>query len=191
MEALIAQELTTAAEVLKAFNTPEQLTRIAQAAELMLASLKAGGKIMTCGNGGSMADAMHMAEELTGRYRENRPPVAALSLADPTHLSCVANDYGYDQVFARGVQALGRPGDVLVAISTSGNSANVLRAAETARQLGVHVVGLTGKDGGLLASLCSVEIRVPYHGYADRIQEIHIKVIHCWIMLLERGLYPA
>lgn len=133
-----------------------------------------------------MCDAMHFAEELTGRYRDNRAPIAAISISDPSHITCVGNDYGFNQVFARFVQGVGRKGDVLLAISTSGNSANVIEAAKAARALGIRVVGLTGKDGGALAPLCDVEVRVPWMGYADRIQEVHIKVIHALIDHIER-----
>lgn len=154
----------------------------------MANSLKNGGKILSCGNGGSMCDAMHFAEELTGRYRDDRAPMAAISISDPSHMSCVSNDYGYDHIFSRYVQALVRPGDVLLGISTSGNSANVLKAAEAAKAQGALVVTLTGKDGGKLAPLSDVEIRVPHFGYADRIQEIHIKVIHILILLLEKHM---
>lgn len=157
----------------------------------LVAALRAEGKILACGNGGSMCDAMHFAEELSGRYRENRPALAALACSDPSHMSCVGNDYGFDQVFARWVEAIGRPGDVLVAISTSGGSANVIAAAKAARERGVVVVGLTGKSGGALATLCDVAVRVPWSGYADRIQEIHIKVIHAWIDHIERSLFGA
>ena len=154
----------------------------------MVASLRSGGKILSCGNGGSMCDAMHFAEELTGRYRNDRRPIAAMALSDVSHMSCVANDYGYDYVFARGVQAFGKPGDVLLAISTSGNSKNILFAAEAAREQGLTVVALTGKEGGKLASIAHAEVRVPWMGYADRIQEIHIKVIHAWMDLIEEQL---
>jgi len=152
----------------------------------MAASLRSGGKILTCGNGGSLCDAQHFAEELSGRYRQNRRALAAIALTDAAHLTCVANDFGFEFVFSRFVEALGRPGDVLLAISTSGNSPNVLRAAEAARELGMTVVSLTGKDGGRLAGISDVEIRAPHAGFADRIQEIHIKVIHVLILLIER-----
>jgi len=184
---LIRAELTEARTTLDAFLADAaNLDAVARAAELMAASLRQGGKILTCGNGGSLCDAQHFAEELTGRYRQDRPALAAIALTEASHMSCVANDYGYDQVFSRYVQALGRPGDVLLAISTSGNSPNVLLAAEAARAAGVSVVSLTGKDGGKLAGLSEVEIRVPHFGFADRIQEIHIKVIHSLILLIER-----
>lgn len=183
----VRAELEEARTVLDRFlAAPDNLARIEQAARLMAASLQAGGKILSCGNGGSLCDAQHFAEELTGRYRQDRPALAAIALTEASHLSCVANDYGYEFVFSRYVQALGRPGDVLLAISTSGNSPNVLRAAEAARQAGVQVVSLTGKDGGQLAALSDVEIRAPHFGYADRVQEIHIKVIHTLILLIEK-----
>jgi len=144
--------------------------RIAAAGYLMVQALSSGGRIFSCGNGGSMCDAMHFAEELTGRYRNNRPALAAMALSDPSHLSCVSNDYGYDYVFSRSIEAFGRKGDVLLAISTSGNSKNVLLAMEMAKSKGLHVVGLTGKDGGKMASLVDVEIRAPHSQYADRAQ---------------------
>ncbi|AIZ63077.1 phosphoheptose isomerase [Hymenobacter sp. DG25B] len=184
---LIRAELTEARTVLDRFLAdPANLQAIEQAARLMADSLRAGGKILTCGNGGSLCDAQHFAEELTGRYRQNRPALAAIPLTEASHMSCVANDFGYDHVFSRYVQALGRPGDLLLAISTSGNSPNVLLAAEAAKAAGMRVVSLTGKDGGQLAGISDVEIRAPHSGYADRIQEIHIKAIHIMIMLIEQ-----
>ena len=132
-----------------------------------------------------MCDAMHFAEELTGRYRDDRRALPAVSISDPSHLTCVGNDYGFDAVFERYVQAMGQSGDVLLAISTSGNSKNVIKAAEAARQQGLVVVGLTGKDGGALAPLCDAEVRVPWNGHADRIQEVHIKCIHALIDHIE------
>ncbi|GAA3952643.1 D-sedoheptulose 7-phosphate isomerase [Hymenobacter algoricola] len=184
---LIRAELTEARTVLDQFLAdPNQISSIEQAARLMAESLRAQGKILSCGNGGSLCDAQHFAEELTGRYRQDRPALAAIALTEASHMSCVANDYGYEYVFSRYVQALGRPGDVLLAISTSGNSPNVLRAAEAAKAAGMKVVGLTGKDGGQLAGLCDVEIRAPHAGFADRVQEIHIKAIHILILLIEQ-----
>jgi D-sedoheptulose 7-phosphate isomerase len=184
---IIRAELNEAQNVLNQFvNEPQNLERIAAAARLMADAIQGRGKILSCGNGGSMCDAMHFAEELTGRYRNNRPALPAIAISDTSHMSCVSNDYGYDQVFSRYVEALGQPGDVLLGISTSGNSPNVLKAAEAARSKGMKVVTLTGKDGGQLAALSDVEIRVPHFGYADRIQEIHIKVIHILMLLIEK-----
>ncbi len=154
----------------------------------MVASLKQDGKIISCGNGGSMCDAMHFAEELTGRYRDNRPSIAAVSISDPSHITCVGNDYGFDFIFSRYLEGMGKTGDVLLGISTSGNSANVIEAAKVAKQKGMKVICLTGKDGGKLASLCDVEVRVPWMKYADRIQEIHIKVIHSLIDYIEQNV---
>jgi len=135
-----------------------------------------------------MSDAMHFAEELSGRFRNDRPPIAAAAISDPGHITCTANDYGFAHIFSRYLEAFGRQGDVLLAISTSGNSENVLNAAKVARDKGMKVIGLTGKDGGNLAQLCDVEIRAPHSEYSDRVQEIHIKVIHILVMLVERHL---
>jgi D-sedoheptulose 7-phosphate isomerase len=188
----IEGHFSEAASVLENFRADgRNLDAVRRAGDLMVAALKAGGKLISCGNGGSMCDAMHFAEELTGKFRDDRPPIAAISISDPSHLSCVGNDHGFEQVFARFVQAIGKPGDVLLAISTSGNSPNVLRAVEVAKRQGVQVVGLTGKDGGKLAPLCDVEVRVPHGGYADRVQEVHIKVIHALIDHIERALTGA
>lgn len=161
---------------------------VAMAGDLMVGGLRMGGKIISCGNGGSMCDAMHFAEELSGRYRENRPSIAAVSISDPSHITCVGNDYGFQFVFSRYVEGVGKEGDVLLAISTSGNSGNVVEAAKTARLKGIKVVGLTGKDGGKLKEYCDVEVRVPWMNYADRVQEVHIKVIHSLIDYIEKGL---
>ncbi len=189
MDPKLKAHFTEAQEVLKNFIDHDQnLDSVEAGAQLMVAAIKNGGKIISCGNGGSMCDAMHFAEELTGRYRNDRPAMPAISISDPSHISCVGNDYGYEFIFSRYLEAMGNEGDVLVAISTSGNSANVMRAAETALAKGMKVVALTGKDGGKLADLATVEVRVPHNGYADRIQEIHIKVIHSFIDYIERHI---
>ena len=183
------QNLQEAQKVLNDFLANEaNIVAIDGGIELMSASIKTGCKIISCGNGGSMCDAMHFAEELTGRYRNDRPAIPAISISDPSHITCVGNDYGFDQVFSRFVAGVGKSGDVLLAISTSGNSANVLGAAHMAKEKGMKVIGLTGKDGGKLAPLCDIEIRAPHNGYADRVQEIHIKVIHCFIAGIEENL---
>ena len=184
---VIATELQEASRVLTQFlNDPVALSKIEQASKIIVQAVQSGGKVITCGNGGSHCDAMHFAEELTGRYREDRKALPAICISDPSHLSCVSNDYGYEFVFSRYLEALGNRGDVLLAISTSGNSPNVLRAAQTAREKGLAVIALTGKDGGKLAPLATVELRVPHSGYADRIQEVHIKIIHILILLIEK-----
>ena len=164
------------------------LEAMQQGAELLVEALGSGHKILTCGNGGSMCDAMHMAEELSGKYREDRPPFAALAMSDASALTCIGNDYGFDQVFSRQTQALGKPGDVLVCISTSGNSQNVLQAARKAKELGMRVLSLTGNGGGALGGLADVDVSVPWSGFADRIQEVHIRCIHSWIDAIEHEL---
>ena len=166
-------------------NDGFNLQAIRKAASLLVNSVKEGGKIYSCGNGGSMSDAMHFAEELSGRFRDERKPIPAMAISDAGYITCTANDYGYDQIFSRFVEAFGSKGDSLLAISTSGNSKNVLNAARTAKDKGLHVIALTGKDGGKLAKICDVEIRAPHSEYSDRIQEIHIKVIHVLVMLIE------
>lgn len=188
----IKTELTEARNVLNAFiNDENNLKVIEKAAFILAESFKQGGKVLSCGNGGSHCDAMHFAEELTGRYRENRPGYPAIAISDVSHLSCVSNDFGYDYVFSRYVEAVGRQGDVLFGLSTSGNSKNILNAIEAARSKGMKVITMTGKDGGKMAGLADVEIRVPHFGYADRIQEIHIKVIHILMMLVEFEMAKA
>ncbi|EPP1218212.1 D-sedoheptulose 7-phosphate isomerase [Morganella morganii] len=186
---LIRGELTEAAATLDNFLKDENnIDAIRRAAVMLADSFKAGGKVMSCGNGGSHCDAMHFAEELTGRYRENRPGYPAIAISDVSHLSCVSNDFGYEYVFSRFVESVGREGDVLLGISTSGNSGNIIKAIEAARAKGMKVIMLTGKDGGKMAGSADIEIRVPHFGYADRIQEIHIKVIHILIMLIEKEM---
>ncbi|MDV2858093.1 MULTISPECIES: D-sedoheptulose 7-phosphate isomerase [Oceanimonas] len=188
-QSLIRSELNEAAEVLNRFLADDaNIAAIEQAAKLLADSFKAGGKVLSCGNGGSHCDAMHFAEELTGRYRENRPGYPAIAISDPSHLSCVSNDFGFEFVFSRYLEAVGRQGDVLLGLSTSGNSANILRAIEVARANGIKTIALTGKDGGKMAGLADVEIRVPHFGYADRIQEVHIKIIHILIQLVEKEM---
>ena len=189
MNPRIQSHFEEALQTLQRFmNDATQMNNIERASQAMIQSIKQDGKIMSCGNGGSHCDAMHFAEELTGRYRNNRPGIAAIAISDVSHISCVGNDYGYDQVFSRYIEAVGRKGDVLLAISSSGNSSNVVKAIEAAKAKGMVVVGLTGKDGGKMAELVDIEIRAPHSTYADRAQEIHIKVIHSLIDSIEVGL---
>ena len=166
------------------------LAEINRAGDLMAECIRAGGHIYSCGNGGSLCDAMHFAEEMTGRYRKNRRAYAATAIADASHMACVANDYGYEEVFSRYIEGVARKGDVLLGISTSGTSANVVRAARVAREKGVYVVSLTGRAGSLLTELSDVAIVTPGGRYADRVQELHIKCIHILIELVERKLAP-
>lgn len=188
-QTIIATELNEAAALLAKFlSEPTHLLKIEEASMAIANSIKGGGKVISCGNGGSHCDAMHFAEELTGKYREPRKAIPAICISDPSHISCVSNDYGYEFVFSRYLEALGNKGDVLLGISTSGNSANIIRAAQTAKEKGMKVIILSGKDGGKLAPLADIELRVPHFGYADRIQEIHIKIIHILMLLIEKQL---
>ena len=185
---LIQQQFEEAQQTLVNFQSEANFSLIAQAADLMSQAIQNGGKIISCGNGGSMCDAMHFAEELSGRFRDNRRALAAISISDPSHLSCVSNDYGYDFVFSRFIEGLGQANDVLLGISTSGNSKNVILAVEAAKAKGMKTIVLTGKDGGKLAGLADIEIRAPHSNFADRAQEIHIKVIHSLILGIEHSL---
>ena len=186
----IKEALSGAKETLDTFlSNSENINHIEQAIKLMVDSLNSEGRLLACGNGGSMCDSQHFAEELTGRYRKDRKPLAAHSMGEAGHMTCVANDFGFDHVFERNVEAWGRSGDTLLAISTSGNSANVLLAAKKAKSLGINVVGLSGKGGGELKDIADVSILVE-SDITDRIQEVHIKVIHVLIEGIERQLFP-
>ena len=187
-EEFIKAQFRESLEVLHSFISSNQFTEIDRAISWMTESVLNGNKIISCGNGGTMSDAMHFAEELSGRYRNDRPSIAAISISDPSHLSCVANDYGYDVVFSRFIEGLGKEGDILLGISTSGNSKNVIKAVEKAKEMGIKTVVLTGKDGGLLAKIADLEIRAPHSTYADRAQEVHIKIIHTLIGGIEKSL---
>jgi len=186
----IRSQFLEAQEVLTSFISDDaNILAIENAGALIVNSFKQKGKLMSCGNGGSMCDAMHFAEELSGRFRNNRPSLPAMAISDPSYMSCVINDYGADAVFSRFIEGMGFPGDVLIAISTSGNSQNVINAAQTAKAKGMKVIALTGKTGGELAALADVEIRAPHSEYADRVQEIHIKVIHSLIHYIELNMF--
>ena len=186
----IEENLKESLQTLQFFiDNKKNLEAIENAGAMMVHALKAEKKIISCGNGGSMCDAMHFAQEMTGRYKEYRRALPAIAISDPAHLSCTANDFGYAQVFSKFVEALGNEGDILLAISTSGNSENILNAVDAARSKGMKVIGLTGKEGGKLGPLCDVEIRAPHTHYADRAQEIHIKVIHCLLDYIEKVMF--
>lgn len=188
----IRQPFEDARATLDAFLAdPRCLEGVRQFAQLAGDTLRRGGTLLSCGNGGSMCDAMHFAEEWTGRFRKDRTALPAIAFSDPSQLTCMANDFGFDEVFARSVEAYGKPGDLLVAISTSGGSPNILRALETARAKGLKTVGLLGKGGGKALALCDVAIVVPLATTSDRIQEVHIKVLHIAIEAVERAMFPA
>ncbi len=184
----IREEFNSSKGVLEGFMINENFQKIEEAADTIVHSIQQGGKVISCGNGGSMCDAMHFAEELTGRYRENREALPAVAISDSGYLSCVGNDFGYGKTFSRFVAALGQSKDILLAISSSGNSKNVLEACQEAARKGMKVISLTGKGGGALKNLPGINIDVEYHGYADRIQEIHIKIIHVLILLIEQKM---
>jgi D-sedoheptulose 7-phosphate isomerase len=190
MSAGIKQHFDEAANVLKKFlDNEENFKNIELAGQLLVETIQNSGKIISCGNGGSMCDAMHFAEELSGKYRNDRKALPAIAISDASHITCVGNDYGYQAIFSRFIEGLGNKEDVLFAISTSGNSDNIVNAIRTAKFKGMKVIGLTGKNGGKMAELCDVEIRAPFSDFSDRIQEIHIKVIHSLIDYVETQLF--
>jgi len=186
---IILRSLQEAKTILNLFLADDKnIEKIAVAGDIMVDALQNNKKILSCGNGGSMCDAMHFAEELSGRFRNNRKALAAMALSDASHITCVGNDYGFDYIFSRYIEAIGQTGDVLLAISTSGNSANIVLAVEAAKKLGIKTIALTGKTGGKIGSISDVEIRAPHTEFSDRAQEIHIKVIHCLIEYIEKKL---
>jgi D-sedoheptulose 7-phosphate isomerase len=172
-------------------SDPRCLDGVRAFVQLAGETLKRGGTLLACGNGGSMCDAMHFAEEWTGRFRKDRAALPAIAFSDPSQLTCIANDFGYEEVFARSVEAFGRAGDLLVAISTSGGSPNILKALERARAKGIRTVGLLGKGGGKALPLCDAAIVIPLATTSDRIQEVHIQVLHITIEAVERELFPS
>lgn len=189
INALIKANFEEAKTVLDNFvSNDKNLEAIANAGDAMLRAIQSGNKIMSCGNGGSSCDAAHFAEEMTGRFRGERQALPAIAISDASHITCVANDYGFESIFSRFVEAMGKPGDILLAISTSGNSNNIIKAAEVARQQGVVVISLTGKTGGDLKKLSDYNINVAHNNWADRVQEVHIKIIHILIDYIEQNL---
>ncbi|WP_303962559.1 D-sedoheptulose 7-phosphate isomerase [Succinatimonas hippei] len=182
----VMDDLKEASKVLNDFISKEDTEeKIEKAISLMSDSIKNGGKIISAGNGGSMCDAQHFAEELSGRYRDDRPAYPAIAICDPSHLTCVGNDYGFDYVFSRFLEGLGFKGDVFLGISTSGNSRNIIECCRVCKEKGLKSVVLLGKDGGKLKDVCDLPIIVPHFGYADRIQEVHTMIIHIMIRGIE------
>lgn len=185
----VKSALTAAQSALAALIENEAtLESIAQAAHAIAESQRQGGAVYSCGNGGSLCDAMHFAEEMTGRYRQNRKPYRAAAISDVSHMACVGNDYGYEHVFSRWIDAMGTEKDVLVAITTSGTSKNIVAAAKAAKAKGMTVVALTGKAGSPITDEADIAVVTPAGRWADRVQELHIKVIHILIELIEREL---
>ncbi|MBV9829427.1 MAG: SIS domain-containing protein [Alphaproteobacteria bacterium] len=188
---VVTEALQEARTALDALLTNEAALRsIGEAGRLLAACFGRGNRVYSCGNGGSMCDAMHFAEELSGRFRLDRPALPATAIGDAGHLTCVANDYGFDHIFSRYVEAHGRAGDCLLAISTSGASSNIAKAAEAARAAGLSVIALTGRSDSALGALADIDICTPVGRFSDRVQELHIKVVHILIELVERELYP-
>lgn len=190
MQTIIRASIAEAGRLLDEFAGSElNVATLESAADLLVGSFSGGGKVLACGNGGSMCDAMHFAEEWTGRFRETRSPYPAIALSDPAHMSCVANDFGYEHVFARQVEALGRNGDVLLVLSTSGNSPSIVRAAEAAKSSGVAVLGMLGGNGGKVLPMCELALIAPGET-SDRIQELHMLALHVLIEAVEHELRP-
>ena len=190
-EGALTKSLSDAATLLQWLQQLEAREGVIAATGDRLAEcLQRGGRILSCGNGGSMCDAMHFAQELSGHFRGKRRALAAQAISDPSHLTCAANDEGFDSVFARGVEAWGKAGDALLALSTSGNSRNVIEAVRAARVIGMTTLGLLGRDGGQLREMCDVAIVVP-GTTSDRIQEVHIKIVHLLIEQIERRLFAT
>ena len=186
---IIQQELQEAHQLLLSFMGDSKLLKtISKMADVITQVIENGGKMITCGNGGSHCDAMHFAEELTGRYRNDRPSLPAIAISDAAHLTCAGNDYGFEFIFSRFIEGMGNNGDLLLAISTSGNSINIINAVKAAKEKKMKTIVLTGKDGGELVNMADIILIVPYFGFADRIQEIHIKIIHIMILLIEQKI---
>ena len=188
MRRVFERAFSDAARALAEFRGSEACLEALEAAgQLVVDVLKGGGRVLACGNGGSLADAMHFAEEWTGRFRNDRKPYAVMALAEPTHLTCVANDYGFEYVFSRQVEAFGRPGDALFVLSTTGNSPSIVKAAEAARSVGMTVVGFFGRGGGAALELCDIALLAPGET-SDRIQELHMLALHALIEAAEAAL---
>jgi D-sedoheptulose 7-phosphate isomerase len=186
---IVKQELSDYAQIAQSFaSDASNADKVAVLAHECVDRLKRGGKILAVGNGGSCADAMHFCEELTGRYRADRPSIGAIACTDPGHLTCTGNDFGFDRVFSRWIEGVGRSSDVLVVLSTSGNSANIIHAVESAKALGIHTAALLGKGGGTLAGMCDIEWIVPGQT-SDRVQELHMLILHALVGSIERVLH--
>lgn len=181
-------------EVVKAarlLELPESIAFIEKAAEKISDCYRQGGKILIAGNGGSLCDAMHFAEELTGQFRQKRAALPAIAIADPAHMSCVANDMGYDEVFARAIEAFGKEGDLFIALTTSGNSPNLVKAFSQAKARGLGTIAFLGKTGGKLKGMADLEWIVSGFAFSDRIQEAHMAAIHIIIEMVEEHLFAS
>lgn len=185
----VLDDLIESRQVLDNFiKAPDTKELIEKSIKVMAESIQNGGKIISAGNGGSMCDALHFAEELTGRYRNDRPAYPAIAVSDPSHITCVGNDYGFDYIFSRFVEGMGKQGDVFLGISTSGNSKNIIETCKVCKEKGITSICLLGKNGGALKDLCDIPLIVAHDGYADRIQEVHTMIIHIFIRGIEEML---
>lgn len=189
MKSYILSAVDDGIRAIEFLKAEESLKFIEEAAQLIANCFESGGKLLIAGNGGSLCDAMHFSEELTGVFRKKRKALPAIALSCPGHLTCTANDLGFEGVFSRGVEAYGNPGDVFVALTTSGNSPNLVEAASVAKQRGLHVISFLGKTGGKLKGCGDLEWCVPGFDYSDRIQEAHMAAIHIIIEMLEKILF--
>lgn len=186
----LIESYKTELELLKSFIEQEEKEKMTEKVASELAkTFSNGNKVLICGNGGSNSDALHFAEEFTGKFRKERRALPALAISESSHITCVGNDYGFDYIFSKGVEAFGKEGDVFIGLSTSGNSPNVIKAVEMAKSLGMKTVGLLGKDGGKLKGLCDFEFVIPGET-SDRIQEIHMMILHIIIEGVERIMFP-
>lgn len=191
MHDYVKESLDEASAALTNFlNNREQIKKIYQSIDLLVSSIRAGGRIYSCGNGGSMCDAMHFAEELTGRYRKNRSPIPGIAISDISHATCVANDFGYTEVFSRYIEAVATQDDVVVAISTSGSSKNILSVLKKCKEKNIKTILLTGRENSICQDFASITIVAEGGEFADRTQELHIKILHIFIEGIERNLFP-
>lgn len=188
METILENSVEEAIRAISLLKTDPCKTFLLKAAALTSRCLQEGGKIFSAGNGGSLADSIHFAEELTGKFRNERHPLPAIAIADPAHITCVANDFGFEHVFSRFLEAFGQEGDLFLALTTSGNSQNILKALESAKKLGMTTIGLLGKGGGKAKELCDLHYSVDGFLYSDRVQEVHMTLLHILIEMLEHKL---
>ena len=191
MKKHIFKTLNEAQEALNNLQKNDRtISEIEATANILIDAFNNSKTVFSCGNGGSMCDAMHFAEELTGRFRNNRNGLSAMAISDPGYISCVSNDFGYEYIFSRFLESHAKEKDILLGISTSGSSKNVINAAKVAKEMGMTVITLTGKTNSELGKIADHDICTPGGKFADRVQELHIKVIHILIELIERRLFP-
>ncbi|MBA3957967.1 MAG: SIS domain-containing protein [Parachlamydiaceae bacterium] len=191
MQSMLLTSVEETIQAVSQLKQPHSLKFMEDAARMIANCFSTGNKVIIAGNGGSLCDASHFAEELTGFFRSFRPALPAIALSEPGHITCTANDLGFEWVFARGVQAYGKPGDVFVGLTTSGNSPNIVKAIEIAQQLQLQTIAFLGKDGGKLKGVADLELIIEGFPTSDRIQEAHMAAIHLIIQLIEQQLFPG